>query len=516
MEGSGRVQSCMPLLQSLHAHPDRKLYPHHAAHIVLPNALIGIGSTRRRTLEMDSFIKAVFPPEFPVQNIWYQGACTQIVFEKLPPEPWPISVGGSIAFLRETGSQEGITGSSENIMFPGGERNSWTRNPILSEIDGRKDITTRRKFKDVAIKVYNFFRKNLPNYHLTHVLFTVQKCFLLFVSEEVVLCELPGSIAGCFTYYYPDTMIPRPSTKDLMMKRSKKPLPEARPPIIDNTIYATLRPGVLLCTADVETPKKATEGPRMDIEAENDEEIHYAFNCSTTGVLVYHNSNPSKVYMTGSRHSMSEGDRHVWQPGEDMEETFDNDANRFGTFNKNRDITFPGTDVCLVNINDGVAFENIPFQNDDGAIPPLKDLVTPDDDFGNMVTFPLWLNSPYTGTLDGMLAAFGLAKNIMKKEGRSSEQAAMSAQTLKNQTGVDIDRELIETTWMYHRTTAVAKIAKGMCGSAIVDGAGVVQGFYHAYCSEGPLKGLSYTVGAQFLAEKGYRLAPGNGAHPGS
>lgn len=205
--------------------------------------------------------------------------------------------------------------------------------------------------------------------------------------------------------------------------------------------------------------------------------------------------------------------RHVWQPGEDSEQTFESNANKFGAFNKEGDNNFRGTDVCVININDGVAFENVPFQYDDGTIPPLKGLVTPDTDLNNMAPAKLWSNYPYTGALDGMLAAFGLAESIMRKEGRSSEAEAKSAENIEAQIGLDPDTELIETRelWIYYGNRADSKMKKGMCGSAIVDSVGLVRGFFHVYCSEGPFKGLSYAVGAQLLSEKGYRLAPKNG-----
>lgn len=114
----------------------------------------------------------------------------------------------------------------------------------------------------------------------------------------------------------------------------------------------------------------------------------------------------------------------------------------------------------------------------------------------------------YTGVLDGKLSALGLAEPFVQRGGQSLEKT--TGEALPDQGDVDPASKLIETTWIYHDNRAAASGINrpAMRGTAIVDSTGLVQRFLHACCSSGPFVGMSSSVGAQFLAERGYRLAP--------
>lgn len=175
-----------------------------------------------------------------------------------------------------------------------------------------------------------------------------------------------------------------------------------------------------------------------------------------------------------------------------------------------------GTDMCLVKLKKGLDFENIPFQNDDGHALPYLRLATPDDEGPGPNTaekkMRLWMNSPFTGTMDGMFSAYGLAEEIMVCE--EPDKDAKLQQRLRKVTGPDLmqdlSKKLVRTSWTFHGSDAdtLRQVFRpGICGTAVADEEGIIRGFFHVYCSTGNFKGHSVSVGAEYLYILGYRLA---------
>ena len=182
--------------------------------------------------------------------------------------------------------------------------------------------------------------------------------------------KLPERIVGCFVGYVNDREMHRPHWAERLAKRAIQPLPSQG--IIDDTVYDTLRPRVMICSRAFK------------------DDADLAFFSTISSVLV--NNPAGDCFMIGPSHGIGPF-QTVWQAmryngivGEVVEK-----------------ISF--TDVSLIQSRQGVQFANEVFEDTTGIVPEFAQFVTSDDELAFVIAH---LNSPYTGKMQGAIVAHSI------------------------------------------------------------------------------------------------------------
>lgn len=147
-------------------------------------------------------------------------------------------------------------------------------------------------------------------------------------------------------------------------------MPRPSENIVHDTVYDVLRPGAIISS-------------RLE---NNDSPV---IASTTTGVLVADKDGNS--YITAATHRI--GDTGIVRTP--------NSDKIIGMASKD----IPRTDICLVELNDDVEFENKPFVTTKGAPLELTRLANADDDFTQDTCF---LDSSFTGLMIGSVVAKSL------------------------------------------------------------------------------------------------------------
>ncbi|KKY39689.1 hypothetical protein UCDDA912_g00302 [Diaporthe ampelina] len=231
--------------------------------------------------------------------------------------------------------------------------------------------------------------------------------------------------------------------------------------IIDDTPYEILRPGVMVCSQTFK------------------DNAHPAWFSTTSGVQVENSA--GDCFMTAASHGIGVNER-VWQIASQGIKRLLGKAVQ--------EISF--TDVSLVKLQEDVIFSNETFENGAGEVPRFARLFGEDPTSDTTVDGNCYLNSPYTGNMDGVVVM-----NSVKLEKSSHPMEDALRYVLYN--------------WAYmgqeEGDPEKEQPPDGTCGSVIWDDDGVLLGFYRYYIADGPFAGYAAAVNATEVVNAGYRLA---------
>lgn len=158
-------------------------------------------------------------------------------------------------------------------------------------------------------------------------------------------------------------------------------------------------------------------------------------------------------------------------------------------------------DIAFVELGKDIPFVNQTFENTSGVTPRFSRLLGeyPEDDLKRLQVHGVYLNSPFTGDMEGTVV------------GMSARLTSCSK---------DAEPSFVLYNWAYTGQVEGANrpmIHDGTCGSAIWDDDGVIVGFFHYYIAAGPWAGFAVSVSADEAVKAGYKLAtPSNASFDSS
>lgn len=449
-EGIASVQDA---LECTHAHPPRTDIPGPlqgaGRHVLLPVDL------RDPTVDLDSEdVRPMLYNVLPgIVNVNLGRKCSFLNFqvERLSRQPWPLTVGGLPFTVCDWTS-------GRAMLFPK-QKLSPSRIKICPEFEDQ-DLSSGTVLRQLTIKVHDEFRRNFPQVRLLELMYATDGALyaiLADVNVNSVLAQLPAEFANRWVGYLRGSDLRKPQWADLPARRLVTSQPTQG--IIDDTAYETLRPGVIICS-----------------RAQKDH-AHPSWYSTTSGVLV--EGPAGDRFMTAASHGID--NEEVWQ--------LDSGEAKRSLGEAVQEISF--TDVSLVQLRQGVVFDNETFNNSAGQVSQFTRLFgeEPSDKIGDRKCY---FNSPYTGKMEGVVVMTSI-----RIEGSSHP----TENALK----------YVVYDWVYlgqdEEATDKARPHSGTCGSAIWNDDGVVLDFYRYYLHEGPFAGFSAAVNASEVVNAGYRLA---------
>ncbi|ROW03084.1 hypothetical protein VMCG_05782 [Cytospora schulzeri] len=447
------VASVQDALQYTHAHPPRPDIPGHlqgaGRHVLLPVDLRD-PAVDPEGEDVRPMLYNVFPGVLNV-NVGRKRSFLNFQVEKLPQQPWPLTVGGLPITIADF--------TRGRVMLFPKQRLSPSKINICPEFQDQ-DLSSGTVLRQLTIMVHDEFKRTCPQVRLLELIYATDGALyaiLAGVNVDSVLANLPAKFANRFVGYLRDSDLRRPRWVDLPAKRLITP--QHTQGIIDDTPYDTLRPGVIICS-------RAQE-----------DHAHPGWYSTTSGVLV---EDPAgNRFMTAASHGID--NEEIWQLG--------SVSARRSLGEAVQEISF--TDVSLVQLRQGVEFVNETFENSAGEVPRFTRLFgeDPSDKLGDGNCY---LNSPYTGDMEGVIVM-----TSVKIEASSHPS--------------DIALRYVVYDWAYlgqeEGATDRARPPNGTCGSAIWNDDGVVLDFYRYYLQEGPFAGFAVAVSASEVVKAGYRLA---------
>lgn len=436
-----------------HAHPPGQTLPavmqHVPRHVLLPFDL------RDAAVDLDGndvrpVLYNIFPGTTSV-NPGRNRSYLNFQVDSLPRNPWPLTVGG-LPITISAGAK------GQGSLFPK-QRLSPSATSICQDLAG-SDLASPAALLKLTKKVNEAFQKGVPHVRLVELMRTTDGSLyaLLDVHDvESILSSLPAKIANIRVGYMRTIDVEKPAWADLPAKRAIAPQPTQG--IIDDMLYDTLRPGVIICSRTMK------------------EHAHPAWFSTTSGVMV--ESQTGNRFMTAASHGVE--NEEVWQIGRGGE------GRAIGQ--SVQEISF--TDVSLVQLSQGIRFENETFENSAGQVPRFTRLFG-EHKSDEKVDGECYLNSPYTGDMDGVIVM------ISVKLERSTHP-------------VEDAMRYVLYNWAYlgqeQDATDKARPPNGTCGSTIWNDDGVILGFYRYYLQNGPFAGYAATVNASEVVKAGYHLS---------
>lgn len=410
--------------------------------------------------EIQLALKSIFPD---TENVAMSGGGSYLIFQvrAFPKGPWPLTIGG-LPFTIITNDGQGRA-----WIFPrqklGASQISICENYNVSELTGER-------FRQMVADINNYFSINLPEVYMKEVMFTCEQTFYIILCNDVninsIRTKLPGKVAKRFTGYLIERDISRPTWFELPARRVINPSPFTG--IADDTAYDPLRPGVM-------------------IHSRVSRHTHPHEFSTTSGILV---KNPAgDTFMTASAHGIGE-EGTIYQHGH--EESILGQAQH----------VISNTDICLVQLKVGVAFQNETFANTAGVVPRFSRLVGDSENITKDFRI-CHLNSPYTGHMEASIVAVSVrlpTSSTVATENEVEMGCTVYNWAYSGQVEGNDDNKVRPPT--------------GTCGSVIWDDEGAILGFYEFYIEEDPLKpnnpwaGFSVSVRASEMS-KAVPTAPG-------
>lgn len=450
-EGAGSIQA----IHNLHAHPSRTDFAptqNTGRHVLLPFDL------RDRTISLDhEDVRPVLYNIFPdTRNVAEGRHRSFLLFqvEKLPERPWPLTVGGVPVTITDGTEGRGVLFPKQTLMP--------SKINICSHFAGQ-NLSSGIVLRSLAREVNDSFQQNLPGVRLLELMYTKDKAFYAILDNHInfrdIHNQLPAKIADCWVGYMRDEELKRPQWADWPAKRLINPRPTEG--IIDDAPYDTMRPGVIVCSQTFK------------------DNAHPAWFATTSGVEVQNSAGDR--FMTAASHGIGENE-YLWQIASQGRKKVLGRAVQ--------EISF--TDVSMIQLGEAITFTNETFENSAGEVPQFTRLFGEDEVNDETVDGNCYLNSPYTGSMDGVI----VMNSVRYERSSHPTQDALS---------------FVLYNWAYmgqeEGDSDKVRPPDGTCGSVIWDDDGVILGFYRFYLHDGPFAGHSATVSASEVVKAGYRLA---------
>ena len=377
----------------------------------------------------------------------------------LPEPPFPLTVGGLCVTISNSDCTRG-----KQRLFPYTNRGNCNIS-IRPDLDIREGVLTQQTMTTLSTEYVKALQDLAPSVVPKEILYTYEPWVYVFLPNEFdyssnLKTRLPGKLGRKLVSYLREEELHRPKWTDLKAKRYIEPLPHLG--VVDDTAYQVLRPGVVLHSTKLR------------------DHAHPHRLTTTSGVLI---TNPANdVFMIGASHGIG-NDESVFQEMPDGETRLIGKAVQ--------EISF--TDVAVIQLEKGVEFVNEPFENSVGVVPKFKRLLgeVENDELKPLDT--LFLNSPYTGNMEGMFVASSFRPETTGRRPHRTE----------------VGIEFITYQWFYTgqvEESGWKELPDGMCGSAIWNDEGVITGFFQYHISLGALSGLAVSVSAREVVKTGWRL----------
>lgn len=423
---------------ALHAHPATasanlcQILPV-SRHIILPEDLRknpGAFSSP----EINTLLDRIFPNSLAIELISNFLVCH---YDKLPPRPWPRTVGGLSLYLTSAPGDSPLP----LLKFTGANFH------LLPDKEGRDLSYNKSADPNVDTLIFNplinYFEEipvSITEIHYWDNYVTV------VLEHRHATRDFPRSIAGIGCFYLFEEDIHRPTLSQAKRAKDVSLNSYSRD---NSSYYPNLRPGLILSSE----PSRAKDEKGNLLRDEM---------FTTSGVLV--RDNLGNAYMTVSSHGFP-NDGEVWHPN----------PNGHVVADLVRELS--GTDVALAKLRPGVHFVNETFEHD---IHPhgvrLSSFVAPGTmKIGDFV----WMDSPYTGLLDGTFQ--GIAKS-----------------RLQNHDGKE--HRWIKTMWIYDGQGCHDALERGICGTPVWtkdNGEGQVLGFFWMAMKDGMFKDWCLSIAAE-------------------
>ncbi|CRK37680.1 hypothetical protein BN1723_015227 [Verticillium longisporum] len=403
----------------------------HKRHLKLPFDL------RDRNVKFDNNVLRVLYNIFPDTVDVLEGGnrhYLHFTVKKLPEAPWPLTIAGLPITI---GDNEG---NGKGTMFPMTMAGNMSIR-ICDDTDARFMPLESQAFRSLAESVTRAILTCVPGLAVLEFILDAERRFHVVLEDGVdinsVWARLPGRIAKCWTMYLFETDLRRPSPGN-RQALLRQVMPNPGHGIVDDTAYNVI--GLVNDAGD--------------------------------------------KFMTGASHGIGESETfHQTLPS--------GDKRLLGRAVE--ELSF--TNISLVELQPGVQFVNEPFEQQGETVPPFTRLLGEDMDDKIDIADRVFLNSPQTGAMEGLMMAKG-----WKMHRNDSETTHLSKAQLR----------YVIYDWVYigqiepPRTDLI--IPYGTCRSATWDEQGRVTGFFQYQVVEGPMRGFYASVSADEVVKAGYRL----------
>ncbi|KAI0972609.1 hypothetical protein F4678DRAFT_478490 [Xylaria arbuscula] len=228
-----------------HAHPspqdhkdERETW--HKRHILLPYNLRDFNISIYRD-DVQELLNNIFPE---TTNVTESICHSHLIFQlgQLPKSPWPLTIGGRPFTICNHSN-------GRAFIFPR-QRLGNLRISICQQ-DYKFDEFSDQKLRDLGASVNSWFEQNLPETRIIELMLTSEHLIYIVLEDHADISSqmiaLPGRIAACPVGYLRNRELHRPLWTDFAAKRQIEPQPISGE--IDDTVYDTLRPGVLISTS---------------------------------------------------------------------------------------------------------------------------------------------------------------------------------------------------------------------------------------------------------------------------
>lgn len=352
----------------------------------------------------------------------------------LPPKPWPRTVAGVPAYL--------TTDRNDDGPIPPIKRTSQSLIKLAKDIDCRDDNTK-------IDQVFNILKAYFTQLRVSITQLQYWENFVVVVLEDrsTDMTKVPRAAARCPCYYLFDDELGRP--ENLSAKRIKEPTGD----VVDDSLYETLRPGVMLSSG---RPSEQAVELR-----------------TTSGVLV--KDSLGNQYMTAASHGFPFGTK-VYHPVAEAKEVGE------------LIMELTHTDVGLVRLHDGVQFINHTFENtlleaDSVQLKGFTGALDRSMKYGDSV----YMNSPWTGYGEGTYGPY-VEDRIPRDDPFEPKQV------------------WIQTRWLYLGQGFSHQAVDGACGSAIWNDDGNVLGFFGYAPASGQFLDWCLAVSVDHLVDRGFTI----------
>ncbi|CAH0052225.1 unnamed protein product, partial [Clonostachys solani] len=332
---------------------------------------------------------------------------------------------------------------------------------ICQDLDGRAhSISSTTSYRNLGDTVIRGLFTHSPHLAVVEIIFDAERTFHIILQDNIdipsICSKLPGNIARCWARYLNERDLHRPKGR----QASRGTLPDPTQGTVDKTPYETLRPGVA-----ISSPIAANHSQSL---------------VTTSGVMVQNFAGDR--FMTAASHGIGRSRRLFQaQPVGDPKEIGEAVV----------EISF--TDVALVQLNNGINFENTPFDQEGEDIPNFTRLLGEVADDRIDMSLEVTLNSPFTGVIAGVVIALSFKLTSVPPV-HPTEDA--------------LSYNIFMWSWAGQNTLGTQpRVPDSVCGSAIWDSNGRIIGFFHFYVEEGPWAGYCASISADEVVRAGYRLA---------
>ncbi|KAL2823412.1 hypothetical protein BDW59DRAFT_98686 [Aspergillus cavernicola] len=359
-------------------------------------------------------------------------------FKKLPSKPWPKKIAGVPCYLTDN---ENDFGPSIPI-----HRRSLSRIAVSDHLNLRDNEAA----VDLVFNLVKDFFVD-KSISITEIQFWGHVVIIVLEdANEDNLSRVPCSVAQCNCFYLFEQEMCRPRSLSALRRQAIS----VSGGQIDNSQYEVMRPGVILSSG---------KHPEEGIEI-----------LTSSGVLI--KDNFGAKFMTVAAHGFPGPpfDGQVYHPS------------HAGTRIGEVIMELTHTDISLVKLDEGMEFNNEPFENTIIPAPPFK-FAGFSRAAETRIGDHIFLDSPFAGFLEGTKLSHALLR-------------------VPSDDPLEPEQTWIRCQWDYMGQGSSEAIVDGICGSPIWGRNHEVIGFFRYAPTSGVFVDCCLVVAADHLLDKGYSM----------